>query len=198
MANTSRPVSAKRPKIGGDVEPEFFCSDEQTAVEIDLFRWQKLAESVLHAEGVRGGTEMSIIFIDEIAIAELNETFLAKVGPTDVLSFPIDAADLEFGSMIEATRGPDRSPFDPGDLPILLGDIVICPAVAVRQAPTHAGTVDDELALLVVHGILHILGHDHDEPDEAQLMRSRELELLQTLHWNGPVPVGFQQEHIDS
>ena len=54
---------------------------------------------------------------------------------------------------------------------MLLGDVVVCPAVAAEQAPTHAGTLDDELALLVVHGVLHVLGHDHAEPDETLTMR---------------------------
>ena len=63
-------------------------------------------------------------------------------------------------------------------MPVLLGDVVICPGVAADQAPSHAGTLDDELALLVVHGVLHVLGHDHAEPDEAQLMRARELDHL--------------------
>jgi probable rRNA maturation factor len=191
-------MSSQRSKVGGDVDPEVFCSDEQSDVEIELGRWQRLAERVLEAEGIRGGTEMSVIFVSEESIAELNEEFLGHDGPTDVLSFPIDAGDLEVGIVgTGATRGPDRSPLDPADLPLLLGDIVICPAVASRQAPTHAGNIEDELALLVVHGILHILGHDHAEPDEAQLMRQRELELLQTLHWNGPIPAGFQQEHTE-
>jgi probable rRNA maturation factor len=91
-------------------------------------------------------------------------------------------------------RGPDRPPPDPGDLPLLLGDVVICPSVAVAQAPSHAGTVDDELALLVVHGVLHVLGHDHQHPDEMARMRAREVDLLQELHWYGPVPAGFRQE----
>ena len=69
------------------------------------------------------------------------------------------------------SRGPDRAPPDPGDMPLLLGDVVICPAVAARQAPTHAGTLEDEFALLVVHGLLHVLGHDHD--DEAALAAMR-------------------------
>jgi probable rRNA maturation factor len=185
----------RRAKVGGDVDPEVFCSDEQSDVEIDLIRWQRLAEKVLGAEGIRGGTEMSIIFIAEKDIAELNESFLGVSGPTDVLSFPIDAGDLDLPpSGGGATRGPDRAPLDPADLPLLLGDVVICPSVAARNAPTHAGTLDDELALLVIHGILHVLGHDHAEPEETTLMRRRELELLEQLHWGGPAPVDFRQE----
>jgi probable rRNA maturation factor len=195
MGDSSRPRLSARPKIGGDVEPEVFCSDEQNDIVIDLRRWQRLAEGVLAAQGIRGGTEMSIIFVGEQEIAELNESFLATVGPTDVLSFPIDAADLDLTPIGSgATRGPDRAPMDPSDLPMLLGDVVICPKFAAERAPTHAGTFDDELALLVVHGILHILGHDHAEPDETTVMRHRERELLEQLHWLGPAPAGFLQE----
>lgn len=181
--------------MGGDVDPEVFCSDEQSDVDVDLMRWQSLAEGVLAAEGIRGGTEMSVIFVGEADIAELNESFLGVPGPTDVLSFPIDAADLDLSPIGSgATRGPDRAPLDPSDLPMLLGDVVICPKVAARQAPTHAGTLDDELALLIVHGVLHILGHDHAEPAETTAMRAREMQLLEQLHWKGSAPAGFRQE----
>jgi probable rRNA maturation factor len=67
--------------------------------------------------------------------------------------------------------------------------------VAAEQAAEHAGTLDDELALLVVHGVLHVLGHDHAEAVETKRMRDRELELLRQHHWRGPVPPGFHQEH---
>jgi probable rRNA maturation factor len=65
---------------------------------------------------------------------------------------------------------------------LLLGDVAICPAVARRNAPTHAGTFDDELALLVVHGVLHLLGMDHAEVDERAEMQARERELLDRFH----------------
>ena len=199
MVESSRPRLGGRQKIGGDVEPEVFCSDEQTDVEIDLVRWQTLAAQVLAAEGVRGGTELSVIFIGETDIAELNASFLGKQAPTDVLSFPIDAGDIDLSPPSGgATRGPDRAPLDPSDVPLLLGDVVICPKVAARQAPDHAGTLDDELALLIVHGILHVLGHDHADEDETAVMRRRERELLEQLHWHGPAPAGFRQEQPPS
>ena len=78
-------------------------------------------------------------------------------------------------------------------MPLLLGDIVICPEVAVEQAPTHAGTVEDEMALLVVHGVLHILGWDHDTVDKTVAMQAREREILTAHHWNGEVPPTFSQ-----
>ena len=74
-------------------------------------------------------------------------------------------------------RGPG-APTDPGDPPTLLGDVVVCPAVASRQAGERSAPVDDELALLVVHGVLHLLDYDHAEADEAAVMRRREQELL--------------------
>jgi len=71
---------------------------------------------------------------------------------------------------------------DPDDLPLLLGDIVICPDVAAANAPGHAGSFDDEIALLVVHGILHLLGMDHADPAEQAAMQARERELLEQFH----------------
>ena len=119
-------------------------------------------------------------------------------GATDVLAFPIDAPDADVAAQVQgAPRGPDRSPPDPGDMPLLLGDVVVCPAVAQRQAPQHAGTLDDELALLVVHGTLHVLGHDHDTPEATAAMRARALELLREHHWSGDAPAAFRQEHAE-
>jgi probable rRNA maturation factor len=74
-------------------------------------------------------------------------------------------------------RGPG-APGDPVDPPVVLGDVVICPTVAARQAPEHAGTLDAELALLVVHGVLHLLNYDHADEREAVTMQGRERELL--------------------
>ncbi|HTH06221.1 MAG TPA: rRNA maturation RNase YbeY [Ilumatobacteraceae bacterium] len=196
MGDISRPRSAAPKRVGGDGEPEVFCADEQTAVAVDLDRWQRLATAVLLDEGVRGLAELALLFVTEVEITELNESYMGKQGPTDVLSFPIDASEAEIVLTNQPpSRGPDRSPPDPGDMPLLLGDVVICPAVAAAQAPQHAGNLDDELALLVVHGVLHVLGHDHDEPDAQALMRARELELLQAHHWGGPAPEGFRQDH---
>lgn len=195
MDEPPRPRTARRAKVGGEGEPEVFCADEQTAIPIDLGRWQRLALDVLRTEGVRGLAELSVIYVAVDEMADLNEQYMGKTGPTDVLAFPLDAHDVtELVQPSGPTRGPDRAPPDPGDLPLLLGDVVICPAVAADQASAHAGTVDDELALLLVHGILHVLGHDHAEPEETARMRARELALLEEHHWRGPAPAGFRQE----
>ncbi|MCX6522264.1 MAG: rRNA maturation RNase YbeY [Actinobacteria bacterium] len=195
MGDPSRPRLSGRPRVGGDGEPEVFCADEQSDVPLELDRWQDLAMQVLRDEGVRGLAELSILFVAEQEMAELNRDYMGKDGPTDVLAFPIDAHDVtQVVAPAGATRGPDRAPVDPGELPLLLGDVVVCPAVARRQAPDHAGTLDDELALLIVHGVLHVLGRDHAEPEEAEEMRARERALLEAHHWHGPAPEGFRQE----
>lgn len=196
MAEGPRPTLARRRRVGGDGEPEVFCADEQSEIPLDLDRWRTLAEGVVLAEGVRGAAELSVMFVERTVISELNESYMEKPGPTDVLAFPIDAPDLDAASTPGSiSRGPDRAPVDLGDLPLLLGDVVVCPSVAAEQAPTHAGTLDDELALLVVHGVLHVLGWDHADDETRTAMQARELELLTALHWRGDAPPAFRQEH---
>jgi probable rRNA maturation factor len=138
----------------------------------------RLARVVLEAERVVSDAEMSLLFVDEATIAELNERFLGYEGPTDVLSFPMD------DELPPAGRQPDQGGRGPGspsevtDPPTLLGDVVVCPAVASRQASEHGVGLDDELRLLVVHGVLHLLNYDHAEPAETAAMQRREQELL--------------------
>lgn len=192
----SRPRIDSPRRAGGDGVPEVFCSDEQSEVPVDVARWRKLAVSALVAEGVRGACELSLFFVDEETIAVLNSEHMGKVGPTDVLSFPLDGVEVMDAQGPGAlTRGPARPHPDHDDMPTLLGDVLVCPAVALRQAPTHAGNLDDELALLVVHGVLHVLGYDHAIKSDAVKMREREVAILSEHHWNGPVPSGFTQEH---
>ena len=162
---------------------EVFVADEQSEYPVDHIRWLKLAEQVLDAEGVRGDAELSILFVDQRAMTDLNRRFHAQEGPTDVLAFPIDEEPSEGGrSPDSGGTGPGYAPPEPADLPTLLGDVVICPAVAIRNAADHAGTYDDELALLIVHGILHLMGMDHEDDDEAETMEARERDLLGTFH----------------
>lgn len=160
-----------------------FAADEQSSHPVETLRWVTLAEQVLHAEGVRGDAELSLLFVDETTIADLNKRFLSKEGPTDVLAFPIDEEPVEGGrSPDSGGSGPGVVPGEATDLPTLLGDVVICPAVAARNAPGHAGTYDDEVALLLVHGILHLMGMDHVDDEEAAQMEQREQELLDKFH----------------
>ena len=162
---------------------EVFAADEQSAYPVDAMGLVRLAKAVLAAQGVKADSELSMLFVDEEAMAELNKRFLGKDGPTDVLAFPIDDDDVVEGGRSPDSLGPGNG-VDPDstDPPNLLGDVVVCPAVAARNAPTHAGTYEDEMALLVVHGILHILGMDHVETEEAEAMEQRERELLERFH----------------
>lgn len=176
---------------------DVFAADEQApAHPVDTMPLIRLAEHVLAAEGVRGDAELSILFVDEQAIADLNKRFVGKDGPTDVLSFPIDEEPVEGGrSPDSGGSGPGDVQNEPGDLPTLLGDIVICPAVAARNVADgihddRAKTYDDELALLVVHGILHLMGMDHVDDDEATAMEKREQELLDKFFRQAPASNG--------
>ena len=130
-----------------------FVADEQQAVPVDLDRLRRLAEHVCALEGVPPAMEVNVLCVDRDAIAELNERHMGARGPTDVLAFPLDL--------------PGETP---ADTPAILGDVVICPEVARKQAPDHGKTTAAELDLLCVHGLLHLLGHDHADPDERAEM----------------------------
>jgi probable rRNA maturation factor len=164
---------------------DVFAADEQQAHPMDVARWAELARQVLAARGVKGETEVSLLFVDEEAMARLNEQFLAKSGPTDVLSFPIEDEPGPTG------RSPDLGGTGPGTSAeegslVLLGDVVICPTVAARNAEEHEVPVDDEIALLVVHGLLHLLGMDHEVDAEAERMEALERQLLQRFYRVSP------------
>jgi probable rRNA maturation factor len=156
---------------------DIYAADEQHDHDIDLERWVALANAALTDEGVRGLCEVSLIFLDEPAIAALNHQFMDQVGPTDVLSFPIDNEPEPTGRVPDSGGSGPGEPAPP-EIPQLIGDIVICPAVAARNALEHECTFDDELALLVVHGVLHLLGWDHAADEEAERMEARERVLL--------------------
>jgi len=106
-------------------------------------------------------SELSIALVDSDEMASLNEQYRGIEGPTDVLSFGCD----------------DPCP-TPGDEPITLGDVIIAPEVASAQASELGTTVESELNLLLVHGILHLLGYDHDSDEDAEVMQQRERVLL--------------------
>lgn len=131
-----------------------------------------LLAAVLAAEGVGSAAECSLSFVDPPEIAALKAEYLDGDGaPTDVLSFPIDGAD-----------DPAEGAADADGVGWMVGDVVVCPLVAEAQAPGHAGTLADEMALLVVHGALHLVGWDHAEESERAAMWARERDLLGSLH----------------
>lgn len=172
---------------------EVFAADEQSDHPVDTLRWVRLAEAVLEDEGLSGDAELSVLFVDEPSIAELNSRFLGKDGPTDVLAFPIDEEPVESGRSPDSGGTGPGMPSEPEDIPVLLGDIVICPAVAFKNAPEHAGSYDDEVALLLVHGLLHLMGMDHQEDEEAEEMEAKERELL-TRHYAEIRPEAWQSK----
>ncbi len=183
-----RPDASRQSLAGGEGEVTIYAADEQNVEPVDLERYSELARASLESCGVRGNAELSLLFVDEASIAQLNVQFMGHDGPTDVLSFPIDGDDVDDPHFSSATTGPDRPATDFDDLPLLLGDVIICPSVARRNVEGgdrtwHAGTYEDELALLTVHGILHVLGMDHDNPEAEAVMKARTTELL-TLHYD--------------
>jgi probable rRNA maturation factor len=161
---------------------EVFVADEQNDQPVDTMRWVRLAEAVILDEGVPGDAELSMLFIDETAMADLNKRFLGKDYPTDVLAFPIDEEPMEGGRSPDSGGTGPGDTSEPSDMPTVLGDVVICPAVAFRNSGEHAGSYDDEVALLVVHGLLHLMGMDHEDDDEAEAMEEREKALLAKFH----------------
>ncbi|MEZ5251162.1 MAG: rRNA maturation RNase YbeY [Ilumatobacteraceae bacterium] len=142
---------------------------------------------VLRDEEARGSAELSVLYVaaNEMAGAQRNAEHMEV--RSDRRSRPDRRPRRDPGGVRHGWRpaGPIASRSILVTPPLLLGDVVIRPSVAAEQAPAHAGTLDDELALLLVHGILHVLGRDHAEADEAAEMRARELALLEAHHWHG-------------
>lgn len=156
-----------------------FIADEQAEVRVEARRYVALAQLALVAERVRPDAELSLLLVDEATMADLHEQFLGLPDPTDVLAFPMDDELVEPGRQPDqGGRGPGAPP-ETADAPLLVGDVVVCPEVARRQAVERGATLEEELDLLVVHGILHLLGHDHEAGEEqAAAMRARERDLL--------------------
>ena len=147
-----------------------FVADEQT-LPVDTDRLLRLAGFVLRDQRVPDVMEVSLLLVDRTTIAELNAHHMDKQGPTDVLAFPIDLPG-------ETTAGE----------PAILGDVVVCPDVAAAQAAERNLTTDAEIELLVVHGLLHLLGHDHAEPDERTRMFGLTDRLLAAFRAGDAVP----------
>ncbi|MFT0762991.1 rRNA maturation RNase YbeY [Scrofimicrobium sp. R131] len=139
----------------------------ETTYPVELAEFGALAEYVLTQMHVGSAVELSIMFIDPEAMERLHEDWLGLPGPTDVMSFPMD----------ELRPGTPASPTQEG----ILGDVVICPDVAVEQAKAAGHSDMDEMLLLATHGILHLLGYDHAEPEEEEIMFGLQRKLLLTF-----------------
>jgi probable rRNA maturation factor len=156
------------------VDPRDVPAGDRAAWEaVDVELLGRLADHVLERLHVHPDAELSIAVVDEDEMARLHVEWMDLPGPTDVLSFPMD--EMRPGTPEEPAEGT-------------LGDIVLCPPVARRQAEAGGHSVADELCLLTTHGILHLLGHDHAEPEERQIMFALQRDLL-TDFLGRPAPV---------
>jgi probable rRNA maturation factor len=138
--------------------------NNESGVEVDESSLQRLTTFALDHLHVHPDAELAILLVDEAAMEQLHVQWMDEPGPTDVLSFPMD--ELRPGSEDEITP------------PGLLGDLVICPQVAIAQAQDAGHSTADEMHLLTAHGILHLLGYDHAEPDEEREMFDVQREIL--------------------
>ena len=141
--------------------------NNESGVDVDEAEIVALARHVLAQMHVHPQAELSVVLVDETAMEQLHVQWMDEPGPTDVLSFPMD--ELRPG-----TEGED-SPAG------LLGDVVLCPQVAAVQARSAGHSTAEEMLLLTTHGILHLLGYDHAEPDEEKEMFGLQRKLLLTF-----------------
>ena len=139
----------------------------ETDVAVDELELVACSRYVLGEMRVHPQAELAITLVDEAAMETLHVQWMDLPGPTDVMSFPMD----------ELRPGPEGATSEPG----LLGDVVLCPAVAARQAAEAGHATEEELLLLTTHGILHLLGYDHAEPEEEKEMFELQRQLLLTF-----------------
>jgi len=138
--------------------------NNESAIDVDEATIQRLVIFALDQLHVHPDAELAIVLVDEAAMEQLHVQWMDEPGPTDVLSFPMD----------ELRPGTEDAVTPAG----LLGDIVLCPQVAIAQAETAGHSTLDELLLLTTHGLLHLLGFDHAEPDEEKVMFGIQRDIL--------------------
>ena len=141
--------------------------NNESGFAVDEAEFAALGRHVLDAMRVHPQTDLSILLVDEAVMSDLHVRWMDEEGPTDVLSFPMD----------ELRPGAEGEPSPAG----LLGDVVLCPTVAARQAKDAGHSTTEELLLLTTHGILHLLGFDHAEPEEEKEMFGLQRQLLLTF-----------------
>ncbi len=139
----------------------------ETEFDIDELELVACSRYVMESMRVHPGADLCLRLVDEEAMTTLHVQWMDLPGPTDVMSFPMD----------ELTPGRDDEEPEEG----ILGDIVLCPSVAARQAVEAGHALEEELLLLTTHGILHLLGFDHAEPAEEKEMFDLQRQLLLTF-----------------
>jgi len=145
----------------------------ESGVPVDEASLAALARHVLDGMRVHPLAELSVLLVDEAAMADLHQRWMGEAGPTDVLAFPMDEIWPPPPGGNQTDHGGDGEA-----VPGLLGDVVLCPQVAVGQARKAEHDVQDELDLLCTHGILHLLGYDHAEPEDHATMFGLQDRLL--------------------
>jgi probable rRNA maturation factor len=140
--------------------------NNESGVEVDEAGLAKLGRFVLDAMHIDPLAELSVVLLDPEAMAALHVQWMDLPGPTDVMAFPMDGSD----GPLERLDPSAPPPTDEGAAEAMLGDVVLCPEVAAEQAKSAGHSVESELHLLCTHGILHLLGYDHGEPDEEREM----------------------------
>ncbi len=157
---------------GGPVSIEIA---NESGIGVDEADLAAMARHVLDVMRIHPLAELSVLLVDLATMSDLHQRWMGEPGPTDVLAFPMDELRPPAPGNSRADPGPGA---EPGSVPGLLGDVVLCPEVASQQASRAAHPLRDELELLCTHGILHLLGYDHAEPDERATMFSLQDELL--------------------
>ena len=148
--------------------------NNESGAEVDEAALSQLGRFVLDAMGVDPLAELSVVLLDTDAMTALHVQWMDLAGPTDVMAFPMDASD----GPIERVDPSAPPPTDHCAAEAMLGDVVLCPAVAADQAVSAGHSVESELHLLCTHGILHLLGYDHGDPDEEREMFELQAKLL--------------------
>jgi probable rRNA maturation factor len=146
----------------------------EAGIDVDEVGLAAVARFSLDQLRIHPLAELSVLLVDERTMTELHERWMGEPGPTDVLSFPMD--ELRPPHLGGNRAGDPQPDGNPG----LLGDVVLCPQVAAEQAAKAGHPTQDELELLTVHGILHLLGYDHAEPDEHAEMFGLQEQLLKS------------------
>ncbi len=139
----------------------------ESGMAVDEVALAAVARFTLDRLRIHPLAELSVLLVDEVAMTDLHVKWMDEPGPTDVLSFPMDELrPPSMGGAQGSRAGGDESGPEPG----LLGDVVLCPQVAAAQARKAGHSTQQELELLCVHGILHLLGYDHADPEEEAEM----------------------------
>jgi probable rRNA maturation factor len=149
--------------------------NNESGVAIDERALTQLGRFVLDALRIDPLAELSVLLVDPDTMAALHQQWMDLPGPTDVMAFPMDAADGP-AERFDPSAPPGT---DEGRAEAMLGDVVLCPAVAADQATSAGHSTEAELHLLCTHGILHLLGYDHGDPDEEREMFELQSRLVQ-------------------